>query len=34
MERDWHRQEHIPRSGEVIFAPNHLSYADWACTSS
>lgn len=22
--------EHIPRSGPVIFAPNHLSYADWA----
>jgi 1-acyl-sn-glycerol-3-phosphate acyltransferase len=30
MKRDWHGQEHIPRDGGVIIAPNHLSYADWA----
>ncbi len=30
MKRDWHGQEHIPRQGGVIIAPNHLSYADWA----
>jgi 1-acyl-sn-glycerol-3-phosphate acyltransferase len=30
MKRDWHGQEHIPRSGGVIVAANHLSYADWA----
>ncbi len=30
MKRDWHGQEHIPREGGVIIAPNHLSYADWA----
>jgi 1-acyl-sn-glycerol-3-phosphate acyltransferase len=30
MKRDWHGQEHIPRSGGAIVAANHLSYADWA----
>jgi 1-acyl-sn-glycerol-3-phosphate acyltransferase len=30
MKRDWHGHEHIPRSGAVIVAANHLSYADWA----
>lgn len=25
----WAGQENIPRKGPVIFAPNHLSYADW-----
>jgi 1-acyl-sn-glycerol-3-phosphate acyltransferase len=25
----WSGQENIPRQGGVIFAPNHLSYADW-----
>src|SRR5215471_1486535 len=33
MKRDWHGQEHIPRSGGVIIAPNHLSYADWAAVA-
>jgi 1-acyl-sn-glycerol-3-phosphate acyltransferase len=30
MKREWHGHEHIPRSGGVIVAANHLSYADWA----
>jgi 1-acyl-sn-glycerol-3-phosphate acyltransferase len=30
MKRDWHGHEHIPGSGGVIVAANHLSYADWA----
>ena len=30
MKRDCHGHEHIPRSGGVIVAANHLSYADWA----
>jgi 1-acyl-sn-glycerol-3-phosphate acyltransferase len=30
MKRDWRGHEHIPRSGGVIVAANHLSYADWA----
>jgi 1-acyl-sn-glycerol-3-phosphate acyltransferase len=30
MKRDWHGQQNIPRSGGVIVAANHLSYADWA----
>ena len=30
LKRDWHGQEYIPRSGGVIVAGNHLSYADWA----
>jgi len=25
----WQGTENIPRSGPVIFAPNHLSYVDW-----
>jgi 1-acyl-sn-glycerol-3-phosphate acyltransferase len=25
----WSGQENIPRKGPVIFAPNHMSYADW-----
>jgi len=33
MKRDWHGQEHIPRTGGVIIAPNHLSYADWAAVA-
>ena len=33
MKRDWHGQEHIPRDGGVIIAPNHLSYADWAAVA-
>src|ERR1700686_171203 len=26
----WQGQENIPRTGGVILAPNHMSYADWA----
>jgi 1-acyl-sn-glycerol-3-phosphate acyltransferase len=33
MKRDWHGQEHVPRQGGVIIAPNHLSYADWAAVA-
>jgi 1-acyl-sn-glycerol-3-phosphate acyltransferase len=33
MKRDWHGQEHIPRHGGVIVAPNHLSYADWTAAA-
>jgi 1-acyl-sn-glycerol-3-phosphate acyltransferase len=33
MKRDWQGQEHIPREGGVIIAPNHLSYADWAAVA-
>jgi 1-acyl-sn-glycerol-3-phosphate acyltransferase len=33
MKRDWHGQEHIPRTGGVIIAPNHMSYADWAAVA-
>ena len=33
MKRDWHGQEHVPRTGGVIIAPNHLSYADWAAVA-
>jgi 1-acyl-sn-glycerol-3-phosphate acyltransferase len=33
MKRDWHGHEHVPSSGGVILAPNHLSYADWAATA-
>src|SRR6516164_1819139 len=25
----WQGTENIPRTGPVIFAPNHLSYVDW-----
>jgi 1-acyl-sn-glycerol-3-phosphate acyltransferase len=28
MKHDWQGQEHIPKSGGVIVAANHLSYAD------
>lgn len=28
VKRDWHGQENIPRSGGVIIAANHISYAD------
>jgi 1-acyl-sn-glycerol-3-phosphate acyltransferase len=28
MKHDWHGQEHFPRSGGMIVAANHLSYAD------
>jgi 1-acyl-sn-glycerol-3-phosphate acyltransferase len=33
MKRDWRGREHIPRTGSVIIAPNHLSYADWAAVA-
>ena len=26
----WQGREHLPRTGGVILAPNHLSYADWS----
>jgi 1-acyl-sn-glycerol-3-phosphate acyltransferase len=26
----WSGQENLPRTGGIILAPNHLSYADWA----
>src|ERR1019366_6277051 len=26
----WQGKENIPRTGGIILAPNHLSYADWA----
>ena len=29
MRHEWQGQENFPRSGPVILAPNHLSYADW-----
>src|SRR5579875_2775894 len=29
MKRDGSGQENFPRSGGMIIAPNHLSYADW-----
>ncbi len=25
----WAGQENIPKTGPVIIAPNHMSYADW-----
>ena len=25
----WEGQENIPKTGPVIIAPNHMSYADW-----
>jgi 1-acyl-sn-glycerol-3-phosphate acyltransferase len=25
----WQAKEYLPRTGGVILAPNHLSYADW-----
>jgi 1-acyl-sn-glycerol-3-phosphate acyltransferase len=33
MKRDWRGHEHIPSSGGVIVAANHLSYADWAAVA-
>jgi 1-acyl-sn-glycerol-3-phosphate acyltransferase len=29
----WSGRENIPRTGPVIFAPNHMSYADWGTDS-
>jgi 1-acyl-sn-glycerol-3-phosphate acyltransferase len=29
MRHEWQGRENFPRSGPVILAPNHLSYADW-----
>ena len=29
MRYEWQGRENFPRSGGVILAPNHLSYADW-----
>jgi 1-acyl-sn-glycerol-3-phosphate acyltransferase len=29
----WAGQENIPRTGPVIIAPNHMSYADWGTDS-
>ena len=29
----WAGRENIPRKGPVIFAPNHMSYADWGTDS-
>ena len=33
MRRDWHGHQHFPRTGGMIVAANHLSYADWAAMS-
>jgi len=33
MKRDWAGQENIPRSGGMILAPNHISYADVLATA-
>ena len=33
MKRDWHGHQHFPRTGGMIVAANHLSYADWAAMS-
>ena len=30
MRHEWQGKENFPKSGGVILAPNHLSYADWA----
>jgi 1-acyl-sn-glycerol-3-phosphate acyltransferase len=30
MKHRWQGKEDIPRTGGIILAPNHLSYADWA----
>ncbi len=30
MKHQWQGKENIPRTGGIILAPNHLSYADWA----
>src|SRR6202012_838968 len=29
----WSGRENIPRTGPVIIAPNHMSYADWGTDS-
>ena len=29
MRNQWAGQENIPKTGGIILAPNHLSYADW-----
>ena len=29
MKYRWQGKENFPRTGGVILAPNHLSYADW-----
>jgi len=29
MRHEWQGKENFPKSGSVILAPNHLSYADW-----
>lgn len=29
IKNKWSGQENIPKSGPVIIAPNHMSYADW-----
>lgn len=29
VRHEWRGQENIPKTGGVILAPNHLSYADW-----
>ena len=29
MKYRWQGKEYLPRTGGVILAPNHLSYADW-----
>ncbi len=29
MKHQWQGKENFPRTGGVILAPNHLSYADW-----
>jgi 1-acyl-sn-glycerol-3-phosphate acyltransferase len=31
MKYQWRGLENLPRTGGVILAPNHLSYADWPC---
>ena len=30
MRNRWAGKENIPKTGGIILAPNHLSYADWA----
>ena len=29
MRHEWQGREYFPRTGGVILAPNHMSYADW-----
>ncbi len=33
MKHEQHGRENLPRTGGVILAPNHLSYADWAAVA-